>query len=138
MKVLTELPAIFFIILLTVSLTSCFRRDTALLRYIVTMRLLVTGDDLKHFKAMIASINDITACPRGTQNGSFGSWQMLVCAILLKNIPMGCRNALLPDHLLKEQFINCLTCGQNTCDNLIFFSNPRRQKRELVTFSIST
>ena len=33
---------------------------------------------------------------------------------------MGCRNALLPDHLLKERFINCLTCGQNTCDNLIF------------------
>ena len=46
---------------------------------------------------------------------------MLVCAISLKNIPMGCRNALLPDHLLKERFFNCLTCSQNTCDILIFF-----------------
>ena len=34
---------------------------------------------------------------------------------------MGCRNALLPDHPLRERFINCLTCGQNTCDNLFFF-----------------
>ena len=48
---------------------------------------------------------------------------MLVCAILLKNIPMGCRNALLTDHLLKERFINCLTCSQNTCDILIFFKS---------------
>ena len=58
---------------------------------------------------------------------------------------MGCRNALLPDHPLKEQFINCLTCNENFRD-ILFFSNPwrynctemRGQKRELVTFSIST
>ena len=31
-------------------------------------KLLVTGDDLKQFKAMIASINDITVCPRGMVN----------------------------------------------------------------------
>ena len=46
---------------------------------------------------------------------------MLVRALLLKNIPMGCRNALLPGHLLKERFI--LTCCQNTCDILTFFKS---------------
>ena len=46
---------------------------------------------------------------------------MLVCAILLKNIAMGCRNALLPGHLSKERFI--LSCSQNTCDFLTFFKS---------------
>ena len=56
-------------------------------------------------------------------------WQFLkltnvtVFAILLKNIPLGCRNALLPEHLLKKRFINCLTCNQNTCDILTFFKS---------------
>ena len=61
---------------------------------------------------------------------------MLVCAILLKNIPMGCRSALLPDHLLKEQFINCLTCGQNTCDNLIFFKSLASEERTRYFFHL--
>ena len=36
---------------------------------------------------------------------------------------MGCRNALLPDHLLKKQFNNCLTRNQNTYDILTFFKS---------------
>ena len=36
---------------------------------------------------------------------------------------MGCRNALLPDNLVKERSIKCLTCNQNTGDNSSF-SNP--------------
>ena len=39
-------------------------------------KLLVTGDDLKHFKAMIASINDITACPRGMFNTKWQFWKL--------------------------------------------------------------
>ena len=87
-------------------------------------KLFITGDDLKHFKAMIAANNVITACTRGMVDTK---WQFLkltnftVFTILLKKIPMGCRNALFPDHLLKERFINCLTCNQNTGDNSGFF-----------------
>ena len=47
---MTELSAIFFFILLTVSLTSCFRRDTDLLRYIVTMRNFGGNDGALHDK----------------------------------------------------------------------------------------
>ena len=78
-------------------------------------KLLITGDDLKHFKAMIAAKNVKTACTRGMVDTK---WQFLkltngtVFAVLLKNIPMCCRNAVLPDHLLKERFINCITFNQ--------------------------
>ena len=49
---------------------------------------------------------------------------------------MGCRNALLPDHLLKERFINCLTCSQNTCDNLIFFKSLASEERTRYFFHL--
>ena len=39
-------------------------------------KLLVTGDDLKQFKAMIASINDITACPCGMVNTKWQFWKL--------------------------------------------------------------
>ena len=89
-------------------------------------KLLITGDDLKHFKAMIASKNVITACPLGMVNTKWQFWKLTNVTFfpfLLKNIPMGCRNALLPDHRLKERFNNCLTCNQNTCDILTFFKS---------------
>ena len=44
---------------------------------------------------------------------------------------MGCRNALLPDHLLKERFINCRTCNQNTCDiSTVFKSSVVQLRRD--------
>ena len=61
---------------------------------------------------------------------------MLVCAVLLKNIPMGRRNALSPDHLLKERFIYCLTCSQNTCDILIFFKSLASEERTCYFFHL--
>ena len=89
-------------------------------------KLLIKGNHLKHSKAKIASKNVITACPRGMVNTKWQFWKLTnvtVFAILLKNIPMGCRNALLPDHLLKERFNNCLTCNQKPCDILTFFKS---------------
>ena len=75
-------------------------------------KLLNTGDDLKHFKAIIAANNVIAAC---TCIMVDLKWQFLkltnvtVFAVLLKKLTVGCRNAVLLDHLLKERFINCLT-----------------------------
>ena len=39
---------------------------------------------------------------------------LTVFAALLKDIPMGCRDAVLPDPLLKNHSVNCLTFEQNT------------------------
>ena len=50
---------------------------------------------------------------------------LTVFAVLLKDIPMGCRDAVLPDPLLKNHTVNCLTFEQNTPqpynDNLCLF-----------------
>ena len=39
---------------------------------------------------------------------------LTVFAALLKNNPMGCRDVELPDPLLKNYTVNCLTFEQNT------------------------
>ena len=48
-----------------------------------------------------------------------------VFASLLKDVPMGCKNSVLPEPLLKNQNVNCLTYEQNTKkpykDNLCLF-----------------
>ena len=50
---------------------------------------------------------------------------LTVFAALLKDIPMGCRDAVLPDPLLKNHTVICLTFEQNTRqpynDNLCLF-----------------
>ena len=87
---------------------------------------MITGDDLKHFKAMLAGKRVITARTDAMVNTK---WQFRKLAnvagfaILLKNIPMGCQNELFADHNLKERFMNCLTCNQKTGDNLSFFKS---------------
>ena len=37
-------------------------------------KLLITGDDLKHFKAIIAAQNDITPCTRAVVNIKWQFW----------------------------------------------------------------
>ena len=50
---------------------------------------------------------------------------LTVFAALLKDVPTGCRNAVLPEPLLKNCTINCLTFEENTRqphnDNLCLF-----------------
>ena len=60
-------------------------------------KLLITGDDLKHFKAMLAAKIVITACSRGMVNTKWQFWKLTIVTVfaaLLKNFPMGCRNAV--------------------------------------------
>ena len=50
---------------------------------------------------------------------------LTVFTALLKDVPMGCENAVLPEPLLKNHTINCLTYEENTRqpynDNLCLF-----------------
>ena len=50
---------------------------------------------------------------------------LTVFAALLKDVPMGCKNAVSPEPLLRNGTINCLTYGENTRqpynDNLCLF-----------------
>ena len=51
-----------------------------------------------------------------------------VFAALLKDVPKGCRNAVLPKPMLKNQTVGCLTCEEDTGqlynDNMCFFCAP--------------
>ena len=53
---------------------------------------------------------------------------LTVFAALLKDVPMGCKNAVLPEPFLKNCTINCLTYEENTRqpynDNLCLFRAP--------------
>ena len=53
---------------------------------------------------------------------------LTVFAALLKDVPMGYKNAVLPEPLLKNHTINCLTYEENTRqaynDNLFLFRAP--------------
>ena len=60
-----------------------------------------------------------------TKWGFYGLTNLTVFAALLKDVPMGCKDAVLPKPLLKNCKINCLTFGEDTRqpynDNLSLF-----------------
>ena len=80
-------------------------------------KLLSTGDDLEHIKTSLAGTDVIESCARERVNTK---WKFLkltnvtIFAALLKDIPMGCKDAVLPEPLLKNRTVNCLTFEQNT------------------------
>ena len=55
-----------------------------------------------------------------TKEGSNTKWRffkltnLTIFNALLKDIPMGCKDVVLPESLLKNHTVNCLTYGQNT------------------------
>ena len=91
-------------------------------------KLLSTGDDLEHNKTLLAGKDLTETCTRERVNTK---WKFLkltnvtIFAALLKDIPMGCKDAVLPEPLLKNRTVNCLTLEQNTRqpynDNLCLF-----------------
>ena len=71
-----------------------------------------------------------------------------IFAALLRDIPMGCKDAILLESLLKKHTVNCLTFEQNTKkpykDNLCFFralalhlhGNKRLEEETLKLFNL--
>ena len=59
----------------------------------------------------------IESCSREKMNTKWRFYHLTnstVFAVLLKDVPMGCSNAVLPEHLLRNRTINCLTYEENT------------------------
>ena len=72
----------------------------------------------------------IEACTKERANKKWKLYtlaKVLVFAVLLRQIPMGCKDAVVKEPLAKKQTVNCLTYGQNTRkpynDNLCPFKN---------------
>ena len=91
-------------------------------------KLVCTHYDLAKLKDFFNQTDVIESCSRERTNTKWRFYKMTnltVFAALLKDVPMGCKNAVLPEPLLKNHTINCLTFEESTRqpynDNLYFF-----------------
>ena len=91
-------------------------------------KLVCTHDDLAKLKDFLNKTDVIESCSRKRMNTKWRFYKLrnlTVFAALLKDVPMGCKNAVLPEPLLKNHTINCLTYDENTRqpynDNLCLF-----------------
>ena len=86
-----------------------------------SIELLCTHDDLAKLKDFLNKTDVIESCSRDRMNTKWRFYKLTnltVFAALLKDVPMGCENAVLHETLLKNHTINCL-CLKRTRDNHI-------------------
>ena len=91
-------------------------------------KLVCTHDDFAKLMDFLNQTDVIESCSRermNTKRRFYKLTNLTVIAALLKDVPMGCKNAVLPEPLLKNHTINCLTYEENTRqpynDNLCLF-----------------
>ena len=91
-------------------------------------KLVCTHDDLAKLKDFPIKTDVIESCSRERMNTKWRFHKLTnltVFAALLKDVPMGCKNPVLPEPLLRNGTINCLTSEENTRqpynDNLSLF-----------------
>ena len=94
-------------------------------------KLVCTHDNLAKVKDFLNKTDVIESCSRERMNTKWRFYKLTnltVFAALLKDVPMGCKNAVLPEPLLRNGTINCLTYEENTRqpynDNLCPFRAP--------------
>ena len=76
-----------------------------------------THDDLAKLKDFLNQTDVKESCSRERMKTKWRFYKLTnltVFAALLKDVPMGCKNAVLPEPLLKNHTINCLTYEENT------------------------
>ena len=91
-------------------------------------KLVCTNNDLAKLKDFLNQTDVVESCSRERTNTKWRFYKLTnltVFAALLKDVPMGCKNAILPESLLKNCTINCLTFEQKSRqpynDNLCLF-----------------
>ena len=80
-------------------------------------KLVCTHDDLAKLKDFLNQIDVIESCSGERMNTKWKFYKLTsltVVAVLLKDVPLGCKNAVLPEPLFKNHTINCLTFEENT------------------------
>ena len=76
-----------------------------------------THDDLEKLKDFLNQTHVRESCSRERTNTKWRFYKLTnltVFAALLKDVPMGCKNAVLPEPLLKKHTIICLTFEEST------------------------
>ena len=91
-------------------------------------KIVCTHDDFGKLKDFLNKTDVIESCSRERMNTKWRFYKLTILTVfaaLLKDIPRGCKNAVLPGTLLKNHTINCLTFEENTrqpyTDNLCLF-----------------
>ena len=91
-------------------------------------KLVSNKDDMAKLKEILKKTDVIESCTKERSNTKwrfFKLTNLTIFAALLRDIPMGCKDAVLPESLLKNHTVNCLTYEQNTKkpykDNLCLF-----------------
>ena len=91
-------------------------------------KLVCTPADLTKLKDRMQKIDIVGICTREKANTKWKLYKvttLTIFASLLKDVPMGCKDTVLPEPLLKNHNVNCLAFVRNTRqpynDNLCLF-----------------
>ena len=80
-------------------------------------KLVCTQADMTNLKDRMQKIDIVHICTRERTNTKWKFYKLTnltIFASLLKDVPMGCKDAVLPEPLLKNCNVNCLTFERNT------------------------
>ena len=120
-----------------------------------TSKLVCTQADMTNLKDRMQEMDIVDICTRERANTKWIFYKLTnltIFASLLKDVPMGCKDTLLPEPLLRNGNVNCLTFERNTRqpynDNLCLFralalhlhltKNWKRRLRKFSMFSSIT
>ena len=91
-------------------------------------KLVCTQADMSNLKDRMQKIDIVDLCTRERPNTKWKFYKLLNLTIfvsLLKDVPMGCKDTVLPEPLLRNRYVNCLTFEKSTLqpynDNLCLF-----------------
>ena len=79
-------------------------------------KLVCTPDDIPNLKDKLQKMDIVDLCTRERANTKWKLYKLTnltVFAALLKDVPMGCKDSVLPEPLLKNPNLNCLTFQKN-------------------------
>ena len=84
-------------------------------------KLVSNRDDMAKLKEILKKTDVTESCTKersNTKRKFFKLTNLTIFAALLRDIPMGCKDAVLYESLLRNPSVNCLTYEQNTKKNL--------------------
>ena len=114
-------------------------------------KLVCTQADMTNLKNRMQEMDIFDICTQERPNTKWKFYKpsiLTIFASLLKDVPMGCKDTILPEELLKNHNVNCLTFERNTRqpynDNLClfraaalyFFGNERLQEETSKIFNL--
>ena len=82
-------------------------------------KLVCTEADMTNLKDRMQKMDIVVLCTRERERANT-KWKfykltnLTIFASLLKDVPMGCKDTVLPEPLLKNHNVNCLTYEKNT------------------------